>query len=451
MSADAEETRNEIAADVTATTQSGIAPRPDIEGVRLLAGWAETGTAADLVEHYRRYGPVPIAAYPGRGGSARLIHLVERSGLRGRGGGGFPTGRKLAAVASGRGPRTVVANGCEGDPASAKDRTLLELAPHLVIDGILLAAHAVAAGDAVLCVHERSGVLPGLVGALRERGATRPAIRIVEVPRRYVSSEETALVNLLDAGDARPRGRTPRPTERGVRGRPTLVDNVETLAQLALIARNGDAWFRAAGTEDSPGTALITVGGAVNVPGVYEVELGTSIGTVLGMAGGLLAPVQAVALGGLGGTWLGPGAERMPLSHEGCRVRGAALGVAAVTALPVDACGIGETARVLRFLAGESAGQCGPCMFGLPALADDMDELATRPDPAGRALARVRSRLDVIPGRGACAHPDGAVRLASTALRVFADDVARHAEGLPCRAAGRPSWMPVPGPARAPR
>ena len=137
----------------------------------------------------------------------------------------------------------------------------------------------------------------------------------------------------------------------------------------------------------------------------------------------------------------------MPLSHAGCRTAGAALGIAAVIALPAAACGIAETARVLRFLADESAGQCGPCMFGLPAIADDMDEIALMPDRAGRVAARLRSRLGVIPGRGACAHPDGAVRLAASALHVFADDVAGHAASGPCRWVGQPSWMPVPGPA----
>ena len=437
VSATAGETRNDLTADAATTTPYRM---------RLLAGWADTGTTADLAEHHRRYVPLPLAAFAGRGGPARLIGLVERSGLRGRGGGGFPTARKLAAVAAGRGPRTVVANGCEGDPAGAKDRVLMELAPHLVIDGILLAAHAVGATDGVLCVHEHSSAVPVLAAALRERRATRTAIRIVEVPRRYVASEETALVGFLDGGGARPRGRIPRPTERGVRGRPTLVDNVETLAHLALIARHGDAWFRAAGTDDSPGTTLVTVGGAVNDPGVYEIELGTPIGTILQVAGGPFVPVQAVLLGGLGGTWLGPEAVTMPLSHAGCRTAGAALGIAAVIALPAAACGIAETARVLRFLADESAGQCGPCMFGLPAIADDMDELALMPDRAGRVAARLRSRLGVIPGRGACAHPDGAVRLAASALHVFADDVAGHAEGGPCRWVGQPSWMPVPGP-----
>jgi len=424
---------------------SGIAVQSAAREVRrLVAGWANTGMPAGLAEHRRRYGPVPIGAFPGRGGAARLIAMVERSGLRGRGGGGFPTARKLAAVAAGRGPRTVVANGCEGDPTSTKDRTLMELAPHLVIDGIELAAHAVGATDAVLCVHERSTAFPALVDALRERGPTRTAMRIVEVPRRYVASEETALVNLLDRSDPRPRGRLPRPTERGVRGRPTLVDNVETLAHLALIASNGDAWFREVGTVESPGTMLVTVGGAVNDPGVYEIEQGTPLGAILHMAGGPLVPVQAVLVGGLGGTWLGTEAETMPFSHEGARGRGTALGIASVIALPVEACGIAESARVLRYLAGESASQCGPCMFGLPAIAHDMTELAARPDRAGQVATRLRSRLAVIPGRGACAHPDGAVRLAASTLRVFAEDVARHTAGRACPWIGQRYWMPVP-------
>jgi NADH:ubiquinone oxidoreductase subunit F (NADH-binding) len=229
-----------------------------------------------------------------------------------------------------------------------------------------------------------------------------------------------------------------------VRGRPTLVDNVETLAHLALIARHGDAWFGAVGTDRSPGTTLITVGGAVDDPGVYEIDHGTTLGAALHMAGGPLVPVQAMLVGGLGGTWVGSDAAEVPFSHEGGRSAGTALGIASMIVLPADVCGIAESARVLRFLADESAGQCGPCMFGLPAIADDMDELAASPDRADRALTRLRSRLQVIPGRGACAHPDGAARMAASALRVFADDVAHHAAGSPCPWTGQPSWVPVP-------
>jgi NADH:ubiquinone oxidoreductase subunit F (NADH-binding) len=411
---------------------------PPTDHPRLLAGWAETGAITRYSGHRRRYGPLPGLDGP------RLIELVSRSGLRGRGGAGFPTARKLRAVADGRGRRIVVANGCEGDPASAKDGVLLELAPHLVLDGIQLAARAVGANEAILAVHTGSRLLRTLAAALRDRGTGEVPVELAEVPRRYVASEESALVNHLTSGDARPTVTPPRPARRGVRGRPTLVDNVETLAHIALIARHGDGWFREAGTRDSPGTTLVTVGGAVALPGVYEIDLGMPVAAVLALAGGPVEPLQAVQIGGLGGSWLPlPYADGMPFTHEDARAVEAGLGVAALVALPVRACGIAETARVLRYLADESAGQCGPCMFGLPAVADDMAVLADGADRSGVVVRRLQERLGVIPGRGACAHPDGAVRLAAGALRVFAADVARHARGDSCTWTGAPPWLPT--------
>jgi NADH:ubiquinone oxidoreductase subunit F (NADH-binding) len=403
--------------------------------LRLLAGWAQTGAPTSYVAHRARYGPVP--AVPDRAAAARLVDTVARAGLRGRGGGGFPTARKLAAVSAGRGPRIVVGNGCEGEPTSSKDRALLTVAPHLVIDGLQLAASAVAAREAILCVGEDDET--GMGTALAERaGHDSLTVRLVHVPHRYIASEESALVRFLTTGDARPTATPPRPAQRGVRGRPTLVDNVETLAHLALIARYGAGWYRECGTDDSPGTTLVTVRGAVGVPGVYETAHGVPLGAVLDLAGGPAVPLQAVLVAGLGGVWLPlPVAAGVPWTAAGLRAAGLAGGVATLTALPGRACGLTETARALRHLAAESAGQCGPCMFGLPAVAADMAALGT-----GRlgnlGLARLRERLGVIPGRGACAHPDGAVRLAASALRVFADDVARHAAGMPC------AWTDVP-------
>ncbi|MDT7708833.1 MAG: hypothetical protein QOG20_4440 [Pseudonocardiales bacterium] len=413
---------------------------PPTDHPRLLAAWAETGAATGFAAHRLRYGPLPQVE------GAELIDLVARSGLRGRGGAGFPTARKLRAVADGRGRRTVVANGCEGDPAGAKDGVLLELAPHLVLDGIVLAARAVGAAEAFLCVHAGSRLVHTLSAVLAGRRSDEVEVELAEIPRRFVASEETALVNALTTGDARPTVSPPRPARRGVRGRPTLVDNVETLAHIALIARHGERWFREAGTRDSPGTTLVTVGGAVALPGVYEIDLGMPVADVLALAGGATEPLSAIQIGGLGGSWLPlPYACRMPLTHEDARAAGAALGVAAIVAFPQRACGVAETARVLRYLADESAGQCGPCMFGLPAVADDMAVLAGAADRSGAVLHRLHTRLDVIPGRGACAHPDGAVRFAAGALRVFAADVARHAQGVPCAWATSPSWLPVPG------
>lgn len=418
-----------------------LASVPDV-APRLLAGWLETGRPADLGEHLRRYGEPPRARFAGRRGAKRLVELVDDAGLRGRGGAGFPTGRKMATVLSASTPRrrpVVVANGCEGDPTSEKDRLLLRAAPHLVLDGMALAAHAVGADQAILCVHRDSPLVERLEAAIAERPDDPADVHLVTVPRRYVASEASAVVNFLTSGEARPTSAPPLPAERGVQGRPTLVDNVETLAHLALLARYGADWFRARGTQDSPGTTLVTMDGAVRNPGVYEVDMGASAGHLLRLAGGATEPIQALLLGGLGGSWL-PAAGDLSLGHFDCAAAGAGLGVASLFALPVDACPLSVTATILRYLADESAGQCGPCMFGVPALAEDLAMLA-----AGAADAelpeRLRRRLGVIPGRGACAHPDGAVRLAASTLRVFVDDLAEHRRGRPC---GRPDLAALP-------
>ncbi|WP_433279158.1 NADH-ubiquinone oxidoreductase-F iron-sulfur binding region domain-containing protein [Pseudonocardia xinjiangensis] len=424
-------------------TAAARMPRPDAPtgSVRLLAGSAESGAPAKWADHLARYGPLPVGA----DGPAELIDLVDRSGLRGRGGAGFPMSRKLRTVAAGRGRPVVVANGCDGDPATVKDAKLLEFAPHLVIDGVLLACHAVGADEATICVGEGDAHAWYVYQALQARRHEEITIRVAQVPHRYVASEESALVNFLNTGDARPTVTPPRPAERGVGGRPTLVDNVETLAHLGLITRFGAEWFRAAGTAESPGTTLVTVGGAVRRPGVYEVELGTPVGAVLAEAGGESEPLQAVQMGGLGGSWMPiEQTHALPLAHEECREAGTVMGTAALVALPERACGIAETARTLRYLAVESAGQCGPCMFGLPAIADDVDELVRGGDPSGETLDRLRNRLGMIQGRGACAHPDGASRFAAAALRVFADDIADHVAGRPCPWVDATRWMPVP-------
>ncbi|HEY4006522.1 MAG TPA: NADH-ubiquinone oxidoreductase-F iron-sulfur binding region domain-containing protein [Pseudonocardia sp.] len=411
---------------------------------RLLAGWRNTDRMPDLAEHHRRHGELPRAEFAGPAGAARLVELADRAGLRGRGGAGFPTARKMFSVlesASARRRPVLVANGCEGDPTSEKDRVLLQGAPHLVLDGIALAAHAVGADQAILCLHRGSPLVTAMERAVAERGGDPCEIHVVTVPGRFVSSEASALVRYLTEGDARPSVSPPLPSQRGVQGRPTLVDNVETLAHLALIARRDADWFRARGTEASPGTMLATVGGAVHRPGVYEVDLGARAGHLLRLAGGASEPVQALLLGGLGGSWLPlPARGNLALSHEACAAAGVGLGVASLMALPADACGLAVTSALVAYLAGESANQCGPCMFGLPSVAEDLAELAAGsvdPDLA----KRLERRLGVVLGRGACAHPDGTVRLAASALDTFASDVAEHLRGRPC---GRPDITAFP-------
>jgi NADH:ubiquinone oxidoreductase subunit F (NADH-binding) len=411
---------------------------------RLLTGWTETSLPADLDEHLRRHGELPRSEYAGPIGAERLMTLVRESGLRGRGGAGFPTAHKMVAVlesASARRRPVVVANGCEADPVSDKDRLLLHSSPHLVLDGVALAAHAVNADHAIVCLPLHSPVVESVERALAERSGDPCAMHVVTVPARYVASQSSALVRFLTEGDARPLSTPPRPSEQGVQGRPTLVDNVETLAHLALLARHGADWFRQRGTEASPGTMLVTVTGAVRRPGVYEVDMGARAGHLLRLAGGTVGPVQAMLVGGVAGSWLSlPLAGNLALSYEDCAAAGQVLGVPSVVALPQDACGVAVTAAIVRYLAGESAGQCGPCMFGLPAVAQDLADLADGNADTGLA-ERLKYRLGVIPGRGACTHPDGTVRLAASALEVFAADADEHLMGRSC---GRPGVSALP-------
>jgi NADH:ubiquinone oxidoreductase subunit F (NADH-binding) len=413
---------------------------------RLLAGLV----ADDYDAHVANWGALPGAG--GLSGPA-LLEIVESSGLLGRGGAGFPTGRKMRTVAAGASRRpVVVANGAEGEPASGKDALLLGRAPHLVLDGIQLAARAVGADEAHLAVHRGSPVTAVVRAALACRGRTdRVPLQVHEIPSRYVASEETSLIHYVNGGDARPTFTPPRPFEQGVGRRPTLVNNVETLAHVAAIARNGADWFRAVGDHDEPGTLLVSISADRIARRVAEVPTGTTIGAVADRAGIDREGVAAVLVGGYFGSWLPAAyAWQLPLTHRAMRSAGAALGAGVLAVLPAATCGLVETARVMSFLAAHNAGQCGPCLNGLPAIADAMRRLATGgwDDRTWPALERW---LSVVPGRGACRHPDGAVRFAATALSVFADDVARHRSGRPCasaRAAGSPGagWLPVPAP-----
>lgn len=419
---------------------------------RLMAGWRETSRAAGLSEHLDRYGPLPLRGRGGRRAARGLADAVADAGLTGRGGAGFPTGTKMHAVAARGGTAVVVANGMESEPASSKDEALLSLAPHLALDGAVLAAEAVGAQVVHLCM---SRLRPGLIDrvlaavACREQARMDPVpIQVHALPDHYVSGEESALIRWLNGGEAKPVQAPPLPYERGVRRLPTLVDNVETLAHIALIARYGPAWFRQAGRPDATGTMLVTISGAVDYPGVREIELGTGVGEVLARSG-VARSAEAVLVGGYFGSWHDArDIAAAPMSGKELSRLGASPGAGVLVALPAAACGLTETARVLAYLAAQSARQCGPCMFGLASIAGDFAQLA-----AGRAgdalLERLGRRLEIISGRGACRHPDGAIRLAASALCTFAADVSAHARHQPCAAArGHRDHgvLPVPGP-----
>lgn len=408
---------------------------------RILTADTGTGRYRDLRSHQEAHGPVPSTD------PAALIRQVEAAGLTGRGGAGFPTARKLAAVAAvaaGRSP-VVVANGAEGEPASSKDRILLSYAPHLVLDGLQLACRAVGASVAYVYVHEGPLVaqLESMVQARAAAGIDAVVPSVVAAPARFVSGQETAVVSWLNGGPAVPIAVPPPVYVKGVDRRPTLVQNVETLAHLALLARHGASWFRSAGTEREPGTMLCTVGGAVPSPGVVEVPVGTLVGDVVDRAGGPVGPLAAVLVGGYHGVWLPAGGSLdLPLSVEGLAPAGASPGAGVLIALPASACGVVETARAVGYLADQSARQCGPCLNGLPAMAQTLRQLASR--EATRGLPeRIHALAALVEKRGGCHHPDGTVRLVRSALRVFASEVAAHQAGA-CTATDPRRVLPVP-------
>ncbi|HLY51045.1 MAG TPA: NADH-ubiquinone oxidoreductase-F iron-sulfur binding region domain-containing protein [Solirubrobacteraceae bacterium] len=402
---------------------------------RLLAGLDPSGAPMTLAEHSRVHGELPHRS------PQELIESIERSGLRGRGGADFPTARKLRTVAEARRVSAVVVNGSETEPASAKDRLLLSRMPHLVLDGAVLAAAAVDAPEVIVKVGESAaGSLQALAGAISVRPNDPVPISVVAGPEGYVAGEESAVVQYLNGGPELPTFVPPRPFERGYRRRPTLIQNPETLAQVALVTRFGEHWYRELGTNADPGSVLVTISGAVREPGVYEMAFGTPMADLLEAAGGATEELRALLVGGYFGTWVhAQDAMRLRLAREELRSVGCSLGSGVLIALGESACGLHETARVIDYLAVQSAGQCGPCTYGLRAMADGVGALA---DGARGERERLLRWASEIRGRGACHHPDGAVRFVASALTVFAPEIEAHRTR---RCHARPAGLPLPG------
>lgn len=405
---------------------------PDDAGTRGAAG---THGPEPLAEHLARLGGRP-------GGGPALVEALARAGLTGAGGGHVPVAVKWRTAAQATGPVTVAANGAESEPLAAKDGTLLRRRPHLVLDGLALAAETLGASRTVVWLHgDDDGAVRALRHAVDERrraGLDDPVVEVVSGPCHYLAGEANAITRALSGGPALPtlrRSFVPSPGEPH-----TLVQNVETLARVALVAR-GLAATR---------TVLLTL---LRPDGrdVVEVDRGVTLREVLGPAE-LLPPAHpasasAVLLGGFGGTWARWEAVADTWVDEPTlRASGLTLGAGIVAPLPPGACGLAETAAVARYLARMSARQCGPCHFGLPAVAETMTALASG-STRRRDLRRLAVDLDAVRGRGACRHPDGAVRLVASALDVFADDVAAHLAGRPC-AGARVTTFPVPGDSR---
>ena len=428
-----------VAADRTMAT----AGDPDAV---LLAGPPADGGAATLAGHQDLWGALPTDR-------TAILTAIEESDLLGRGGGQFPAARKIRSVReavarSGHRP-VVVVNASESEPASCKDDMLVRLRPHLVLDGAVIAARAVGATEVIIRLHGgRPGQRRSLQHALSERFRARlpdPMFRVSVGPDRYVAGESSAVIRALEGGVAVPRSGGAPIAHSGVHGRPTLLHNAETVAQMAVISRWGARRWHTAGPGRTEGPTLLTLHGAVADPGlVVEVTGPATIGQVLWEFAGWNRPPQAVLVGGYAGNWL-PGHQiwHLPVSRSSLSAAGAPLGCGLLACLPENACPIRETARVVSWLAGQSAGQCGPCVLGLPSLAEVLGRLAAG-RPRRRDRDRLRSLLYSVRGRGGCRHPDGVANLVISMLAAFQPDVARHAARQPCRDAEVPSCLPLP-------
>jgi len=413
-------------------------------GTLLLSGPSPEAGPEDLVGHASRWGPLPAAD------GAGVRALLRDSRLDGRGGGGFALARKVETARLAPGQPVLIVNASESETESRKDRSLCAHRPHLVLDGAALVARALGVDGFVVHVHRGDAPVGGALGAAvvqrTEAGLDDPAVRLSEGPDRYVAGESSAVAGFVHGGDARPMFTSSPLAVRGPSGRPTVVTNAETVAQLAVIARIGPVPWNGLGAPSSPGPRLVTVAGAVPRPGrVLEITGPATLGDVLS-AEGVVAPPAAVLVGGFAGTWiLGDEAWQTPFTRESLACVGAAPGCGLVAALPHDACPLTETARIVRYLAGESAGQCGTCVAGLPRLADSMDSLAGG-SARRRDVRRMAGLADTVLGSGACGHPDGVVRLIQSTLDVFHDDVVRHLAGGPCRGSDHPPVLVVPDP-----
>jgi NADH:ubiquinone oxidoreductase subunit F (NADH-binding) len=404
------------------------------------------GHPTDLSGHVAALGPVPLPSKAPRTWREEFVSVLEASGLPGRGGGGFPAAIKLAVAHGAGGRGVVVVNGMEGEPASDKDKLLLIRSPHLVLDGAQLMAAAAGARQVTVCVPEgRDHVAAAVATAMAERANTEHAPTpetLVRPPDRFVAGEESALAAWLESGASLPAFRPDKGMALRIGRQAALVHNAETLAHVAMIARSGPDAFRAHGLVEDPGTCLVTISGAVENPGVVEVDRGTPVIDIARRATPRQTP-QALLVGGYGGAWVAPEHFATPYASLSLRAVGSSAGVGVVVVLGPDACGLAESARIAHYLAGQSAGQCGPCVYGLPAIADDLARLAWgRVDVA--LTARLDRRLQEVNGRGACRHPDGAVQLVRSALSVFAADVRVHADGAPCPHADRPTQLRFP-------
>ncbi|HQZ36572.1 MAG TPA: NADH-ubiquinone oxidoreductase-F iron-sulfur binding region domain-containing protein [Ilumatobacteraceae bacterium] len=401
-------------------------------------------------------------------GAAATIDEVLRSGLRGRGGGGFPTGQKWAGVAAQTGGRRyLVCNGAEGEPGTFKDRALLRANPYQLVEGLVIAAFAVGADEAFICLKasfERE--IAGVTRAVQEFQAagicTDCKVTIVAGPEEYLFGEEKAMLEVIEGNEPLPRWLPPhlhglfatapqlgwqshdrQPGEMAGSGsNPTMVNNVETLSNIPHILARGAAWFRSMGTPESPGTIVTTVVGDVIAPDVGEVEMGTPLRAVIDAVGSGVAPGRTVkaVFSGVANAVVAAADLDVPVSYEGFQAIGSGMGSAGFIVYDDTTCMVDAAYRFSRFLSIESCGQCPPCKLGSSAITEHLERLETGIGD-DQDLSAIAGWLEHVTDGNRCFLAVEEQVMVSSILRAFPDEFAEHIELHRCP---RPRRLPIP-------
>jgi NADH:ubiquinone oxidoreductase subunit F (NADH-binding) len=402
------------------------------------------------LEQYRARGGYQALAKAIQGAPEEVVKVVSDAGLRGRGGAGFPTGKKWQFTREAPGEsRYLVLNGGEDEPGSKKDRVLLENLPHLVLEGTILAAYAIGASKAYLYINARyDAAIKSVNDALAEAKLAgywgvnvlgsdfTLEIEVVPAPHNYVAGEDTAVLDVIEGKKPWPRQKPPFPVTVGLFGKPTAVNNVETLANVAPIVLKGADWYRKVGTAESPGTMIFSLNDDVNRPGVYELPFGTPLRYLIEDCGGGIKgdkKIKAIMPAAPSSAFLPPEKIDTPLDHNSMREAGSALGCGVVKLVPENSCIVEELVKIADFFAAESCGQCPACRMETNTLAMMMKKVQAgqggQPilDQFGKILAFNR-------GKGFCNLISMPGPPIESALKLFPADFQAHLSTGKCPA-----------------
>ena len=394
----------------------------------------EPDAGVQTLDEYRAEGGYEALATALASSPQSVLDELVASGFRGRGGAGFPTGQKWSLTAQEqRTPKFVVANGGEDEPGSQKDRFLMERYPHKIIEGTLLAAYAIGAGEVILYVNSLYDIaiaqLETAIVAATEAGLRGPtSIRVAPAPPQYVAGEDTAALEVIEGRAPLPRAKPPFPTSAGLYGQPTIVNNIETFAMAPAIVRRGANWFRRQGTPDNPGTMLFTLPANVRRPGVVELPVGTTLRELIEEHGGGLISgktIKGVLPGGPSSGWVSDAELDVALDRGPLKELGSSLGCGALRILEEGECVVEVLDEITQFFMAEACGQCPACNMETQTLAKIISQVKS-----GHAMPGL---IDQIPklaafaaGKGFCSLITMPIAPLTSATRLYPQDIAHH-------------------------